>query len=53
MTPRKRPIGIIGSMDPEIEHYLKRSELKAEKKWNDFTFYEALLDGKETVIVKS
>lgn len=53
MTARKRPVGIIGSMDPEIEHYLKRSEATVEKKWNDFTFYEALLDGKETVIVKS
>ncbi len=40
-------------MDPEIDYYLRRSEVTSEKRWNDFTFHEALLHGKKTVIVKS
>jgi adenosylhomocysteine nucleosidase len=46
-------IGIIGSMDTEISHYLKNSKTKGETSWNGITFYETGLFGRDTVIVKS
>lgn len=49
----KKSIGIIGSMDAEIEHYLENSEPKKTTDWNGITFHEAGLFGKDTVIVKS
>ena len=53
MDRQKRAIGIIGSMDVEISHYLKNSELKRETSWNGITFYETGLFGKKTVVGKS
>ena len=53
MGKHKKAVGIIGSMDAEIGHYLKNSEPKKETNWNGITFYETRLFGKETVIVKS
>lgn len=53
MVRHKRAIGIIGSMDAEISHYLKNSEPKRKTDWNGITFHEAGLFGKDTVIVKS
>jgi len=53
MATHKRAIGIIGSMDAEISHYLKHSEPRRETSWNGITFYETGLFGKDTVIVKS
>ena len=53
MGRRKKPVGIIGSMDAEIEHYLKNSELRKKTPWNEFTFHESKLFGKNTIIVKS
>lgn len=53
MSRHKRAIGIIGSMDAEIEHYLRNSEPIRETGWNGISFYEAGLFGKDTVIVKS
>lgn len=53
MDRQKRAIGIIGSMDAEISHYLKNSELKRETSWNGITFYETGLFGKKAVVVKS
>ncbi len=53
MGNHKKPIGIIGSMDPEIERYLMSAEVLKDISWNEFTFRRAELFGKETVIVKS
>ncbi len=53
MAMHKKSIGIIGSMDAEIEHYLENSEPKKTTDWNGITFHEAGLFGKDTVIVKS
>ena len=53
MSKREKPVGIIGSMDLQIEHYLKNSEPGREIRWNEFIFHESTLFGKNTVIVKS
>lgn len=53
MNKHKKPIGIIGSMDPEIERYLESSEVLQNISWNEFTFRRAELFGQKTVIVKS
>lgn len=44
---------IIGAMDSEIALYLEHSIPLQQTSWNDFTFYEVLLDGNECVICKS
>lgn len=46
-------IGIIGAMDEEITVYLENIKNKKEQKWNDFLFYEGLLNNKKIVLVKS
>ncbi len=53
MAIQKKTIGIIGSMDVEIEQYLKSSEPKKTTDWNGITFHEVSLFGKNAVIVKS
>lgn len=53
MNRDKKPIGIIGSMELEIERYLKSSEVHQDIAWNEFTFRRAELFGQKTVIVKS
>lgn len=53
MSRLKKTIGIMGSMDAEIGHFLRNAETKRETDWNGITFYEAGLFGKDTVIVKS
>ena len=53
MDDTKELIGIIGSMDSEIEKYLQEAKTNQTVHWNSFQFYEAQLFGKNVVIVKS
>ena len=53
MTQNYQPIGVIGSMDVEIEEYMKEATDCRTRHWNDFIFNEVKLFGKDAVIVKS
>ncbi|MEW6143614.1 MAG: 5'-methylthioadenosine/adenosylhomocysteine nucleosidase [Thermodesulfobacteriota bacterium] len=53
MGSHRKTIGIIGSMDIEIKHYLENAEIKRETDWNGIIFHESRLFDKDTVIVKS
>jgi adenosylhomocysteine nucleosidase len=52
MTRSNRIIGIIGSMDTEIQEYLKEATNRRTIHWNNFLFNKAQLFGKDVVIVK-
>lgn len=53
MSKKEKPVAVIGSMDAEIDHYLKNSEHVKEIPWNKFIFHESTLFGKKMIIVKS
>src|SRR5262245_26883986 len=51
---RNNPIiGIIGSMDAEIETYTQQATSCQTTPWNDFLFHKVQLCSKEVVIIKS
>jgi adenosylhomocysteine nucleosidase len=52
MTRSNEIIGIIGSMDTEIEEYMKQVTNRRTIHWNNFLFNEVQLFGKDAVIVK-
>lgn len=53
MDDTKEFIGIIGSMDSEVEKYLQEAKTNQTIHWNSFQFHEAQLFVKNVVIVKS
>jgi 5'-methylthioadenosine/S-adenosylhomocysteine nucleosidase len=53
MIRNNQTIGIIGSMDAEIENFTKQATYCQTTHWNDFLFHKVKLFSKDAVIVKS
>jgi 5'-methylthioadenosine/S-adenosylhomocysteine nucleosidase len=53
MSRHNHIIGIIGSMDAEIEQYTQQATYCQTTQWNDFLFHKVQLFSKDVVIIKS
>ena len=53
MSRKSQEIGIIGSMDAEIDEFLRHAIGIKQNQWSSFTFHQGTLYGRRVVIVKS